>query len=201
MPKPTLLLDMDGPMADFDLAIWTNLRPIYDLQFDIPNLAAQRHRFLTDHLDKFDASLLRYHIDTDPHWFSHLPVTHGAVEGVSRLEERFDVWVCTKPLEVNPGCRDGKQRWIDRHFPTLSKKLIMAPDKSMIHGAVLLDDAPKLAWIDDNQPWRPMVYRLPWNGPDSVWGHLPRWDWTDDVDVLWRYATRSTRAIREEMPA
>src|SRR5690606_26027440 len=104
-----------------------------------------------------------------------LPVTPGAQEGVDALMAvGVDVWVCTKPLEVNPTCRDEKGAWLREHFPMLEKRLIIAPDKSLVMGDILLDDAPSLEWAR-RATWMPVVFDAPFNRAGSIWERLPRW--------------------------
>lgn len=181
---PTLLLDMDGPLADFDLAFW-ELCQRTKIEMNIESLDDPgRKRFLTDNIvhDK-DRRWARNHVDTTP-WFEYLPVVAGAKEGVQALLARnVDIWVCTKPLEKNPWCRDDKGRWLRRHFPMLEDKLIIAPDKSLVRGTALLDDAIKPEWID-RAVWAPIVFSAPYNGEDSQWDGLPRWCWGDPIAVL-----------------
>lgn len=44
-----ILLDMDGPLADFDQACW-DLAEQLGLASDIPSADHQAHRFMTDHI-------------------------------------------------------------------------------------------------------------------------------------------------------
>lgn len=121
-----------------------------------------------------------------PGWFRGLPVTPGAKSGVGQLlTAGVDIWVVTKPLEANPTCRDDKAAWLREHFPMLERKLILAPDKSMIVGDVLLDDAINLEWILKAQ-WRPVVFRAPFNGSGSEWHYLHSWSWGDPIEDLLR---------------
>ena len=185
MIKRTLLLDQDGPLTAFDDHAW-QLWSHMQLDMGIGSLDAMRHRFLTDHMTREDhIAEAKRTIDT-PGWFYNLPVVEGALEGVPRLMEAFDVWVCTKPKESNPTCRDDKAAWMEEHFPYLVDRLIIAPDKSMVYGEILLDDAPMLAWMP-HANWRPVIFRMPWNQGGSVWADFPHWDWSDPVTQLLRY--------------
>jgi 5'-nucleotidase len=177
-----LLLDMDGPLADFDAYFW-QVCTDQGWGFDITTPAEQRHRFFDEHLPvKTHRKLAREMINGTP-WFRDLPVTPGAVAGVHELMSVFDVWVCTKPLEANQWCASDKAAWIVRHFPALTSKLIMAPDKSMIVGDILLDDAPHPGWYE-HAAWRPVIFTAPFNRDGSKWANLPSWTWGDPLDVL-----------------
>lgn len=183
----TLLLDQDGPLADFDQRYW-DLCESMGFDLDIRDLSdTRRRRFMEGNItNKEHRKLARTYIESGHNrWFHDLPVTPGAIEGVARLLERsdIDVWVCTKPLEANDRCRDDKGLWIKRHFPELEHKLILAPDKSMVLGDVLLDDAPKIKWLP-KAVWEPVVFSTPFNGPGSEWAGLRHWTWGDPIDEL-----------------
>lgn len=178
-----ILLDMDGPLADFDLHFWERCTADGH-QFDVAHPSLQHHRFFTEHIpNRRERSAARQMVDTSG-WFRSLPVTPGAIEGVEALRSAgHEVWVCTKPLEVNPTCRDEKAAWLAEHMPFLERRLIIAPDKSLIYGDVLLDDAPKMEWLP-LALWRPVVFSAPYNGPGSEWADLPHWSWGDAIDDL-----------------
>lgn len=181
--KPVLLLDQDGPLADFDAA-FHNYCLSHGFALNITGLDdLRRQRFMTDNMPHgADRELARTRIN-ETHWFRTLPVTEGALEHIHELEEVFDVWVCTKPLEQNPYCRDDKAAWIGEFFPQFINKLIMAPKKSMVHGAILLDDAPRLECIPV-ATWKPVIFESVFNGDHSEWAGIPSWTWGDDVQLL-----------------
>lgn len=181
--KPTILVDQDGPLADFDAWFWQRCRE-HGWEFDCAE-HEQTARFATDHMpNRKERQMARAMVDNDPHWFDDLPVTPGAVEGIKELARYGDVWICTKPLEANRHCRDGKASWVRRHLGTeWETRLILAPDKSLVRGSVLLDDAIKMEWLPRAE-WRPVVFPKPFNGAGSEWEHLPRWTWGDDPKRL-----------------
>lgn len=173
--QPTLLLDMDGPLADFDEHFW---RRCIDAgyTFDVDGPTQQQHRYFTDHMpDPTERATARAMVDTAG-WFAELPVTPGAIEGVELLHEHFDVWVCTKPLETNPTCLNDKQAWLHRHFPTLENRMVTAPNKALIVGDILLDDAPNPDWFP-HATWTPVIFATPYNQA-APWANLPRTTWS-----------------------
>lgn len=182
--RPVLLLDMDGPLADFDRHGWEVCQD-RGWSFDVPDHEHQTARYFTDHMpNKHERRWARELIESSG-WFDSLPPTPGAIDGARELiEAGFDVWVCTKPLEANPTCRDDKGRWLRRHIPELEHKLILTPDKSMVVGAILLDDAPKMEWLP-RSTWKPVIFDAPFNGLQSEWGGLIRFRWGDPLSYLW----------------
>lgn len=180
--QPTLLLDLDGPVADFDGAFFLRCAERgFELEVD---RAGQRHRFASDHIaDKAARRAARAMVD-EPGWFRDLPVTEGAYEGIDRLTQIADVWLCTKPLDSNPTCCDEKRAWVAEWFGgEWEQRLIITSDKSMVRGHGLLDDAPYIEWIS-RALWRPIIFAASYNGEGTKWAEYPRWNWQDDIDVL-----------------
>lgn len=184
--KPILLLDMDGPLADFDARFhdlceekgWRQHRGAHHRHNPCPD-----HRFLNDCMLPHEGREARRVVD-NTRWFRDLPLTPGAQDGVMELATHFDVWICSKPLETNVWCRDDKAAWIRRHFgPYWERRLILAPNKGLVRGNILLDDAIALEWLP-YATWRPVKFQAPFNGPDSIWGGLPGWTWGDPIDNL-----------------
>lgn len=176
---PIVLVDMDGPLADFDQLFFRRCRE-NGWSLDCER-RQQRHRFATDHMpDERERRLAREMVNT-PGWFADLPVTDGALAGLNALADVADVWICSKPLEANPTCRDEKAKWLVEHFGAQwERRLILAPDKSLVRGDILLDDAPKRRWFD-RAYWTPVLFDAPFN---RDWTDLPRWDWSRPVEEL-----------------
>lgn len=185
--KYVVLLDMDGPLADFDGKYW-DFCCSTELHMNITSLQdPARKRFMEDNiLDKRHRQIARNYIESGHnHWFLDLAVTDGAQDGVEELLSRSDIdlWVCTKPMEKNSTCRDDKAAWLAKHFPPLVKKLILAPDKSLIRGHVLLDDAPRIDWLPRAE-WEPVIFPSVFNAEGSQWARIRQWTWGDSVDAL-----------------
>jgi len=181
--KPVLLLDMDGPLAGFDIKFWDACIE-RGLTFDVEGPGFQAKRFFTDHIPDRRERNIAHKMIQQPGWFAELPVVPGSQEGVDKLILLgFDIWVCTKPMESNPTCHSDKAQWIARHFPKLTNKLMIVPDKSMVHGDILLDDAPKVEWIPQ-ATWKPILFTTPFNHDESEWAGLPRWTWSDPIGNL-----------------
>jgi 5'-nucleotidase len=185
MTKPILLCDMDGPLADFDSLFFARCAEAgFEMDCDRDG---QRHRFATSHIpDRRHRKAAREMVHNS-RWFLDIPVTEGAQEGIEFLTVNFDVWICTKPLEANLTCRDDKARWLVKHFGSYwEDRLIITPDKSLIVGDILLDDAPKHEWIE-RATWEPVVFPTTWTMYDSEWSHLRNlrsWTWGDPIDDL-----------------
>lgn len=177
---------MDGVLADFDGPIFHDFRHV----LDIGSIAQQRHRFLSEHITFASAgsevdywrTRMRKSIERHGYFYDLAPIT-GAEEGIQKLlDAGLDVWVCSKPLEASPSCASDKFAWLKHHFPALVGRLILSPDKSMIDGAVLIDDAPQPVEAE-RASWYPIVYEHPWNKglqdlyPSMTWASM-------DIEML-----------------
>lgn len=181
--KVLVLADVDGVCAAFD----DRAREVCELNkwvLDHDHPSKQTKRFLTDHIpDKHHRNQLRKHIDTTP-FFADLDLIEGCYEGIMELASKTELHFCSKPLDANVSCASDKVAWIKRHFPKLHGRLILAGDKSLIQGDVLLDDAPKLKWLE-RATWTPVVYSHPFNShPESELYNLPHFKWGDPIENI-----------------
>jgi 5'(3')-deoxyribonucleotidase len=75
-------------------------------------------------------------------FFCDLKPLLGAVESVARLRELgHDVWILTRPSVKNLNCYSEKAYWVQKYLgEDMVEKLILACDKSLLKGDVLIDD-------------------------------------------------------------
>ena len=111
--KKKIYVDMDGVLCDF---------------------------FKASVQAKFDNPLQRY---PQAQWgfFLKLEEIPDAIESFRILEEKYDVWILTRPSFENVNCYTEKAQWVWDHlgFDVL-KKTIMCGDKSLLKGDYLIDD-------------------------------------------------------------
>ena len=192
--KPIVLIDLDGVCADFNGAAWD----FCNLNGLIVNCeqGQERHHYLTDHIqNKNHRRLLRDHIDNTP-FFRDLNPIEGAIDGVRRLAELVEIWLVSKPLEVNSTCHSDKHNWVTKHLPELSDRLILAGDKSLVNGDILLDDAPKPKWFP-RADWQPVVFNQPYNcHAKSDLYDLVHFDWEDPIEYLIELAQDARNGVK-----
>ncbi|MEO0413630.1 MAG: hypothetical protein AAF226_01610 [Verrucomicrobiota bacterium] len=74
-------------------------------------------------------------------FFANLNPLPGAIEAVSQLALRHDVWFATRPSVMNPMSYTEKRLSIENHFGLEAcERLILIPDKSLLIGDCLIDD-------------------------------------------------------------
>lgn len=209
--KPTILLDMDGPIADFDRHYWhiaTHMAADHNIDhpFDIATLSEQTHRYLNEHLTEQahqpgphggpSISSRTWTSMRSQHWYQSLPITEGAFNGVAELlaHPRIDLVFCSKPFFTNPWCRDQKARWLQKHWgDQAAHRLILAEEKWRVHGTILVDDAIPPTW-PALATWAPVVFDMPFNRAGNL-AYSPhemgaesephwRWTWSDGTERL-----------------
>lgn len=67
-----------------------------------------------------------------------IPGARGAVFDLQKLG--YDIWVLTQPLAECFESYSDKAKWVQLHFPSLYKKIIMTQDKGLHLGDYLVDD-------------------------------------------------------------
>lgn len=74
-------------------------------------------------------------------FFLGLEPIDGAIDGFRKLEEKYDVWILTRPSTKNLNCYTEKAKWILDHLgQDIVDKLILCPDKALLKGDYLIDD-------------------------------------------------------------
>ena len=113
MKKPILYVDMDGVLCNFTKASWQA---------------------------KLDNPLQRF---PQAQWgfFLRLEEIPDAINSIKILEEKYDVWILTRPSFPNVNSFTEKAQWIWDHIGYyMVEKTIMSGDKSLLKGDYLIDD-------------------------------------------------------------
>jgi hypothetical protein len=74
-------------------------------------------------------------------FYTSLEPIEGAIEAYKQLEEKYDVWILTRPSYQNPMCYTEKRVWVEQHLGLkAAQKLIICWNKGLLKGDYLIDD-------------------------------------------------------------
>ncbi|WP_281337243.1 5' nucleotidase, NT5C type [Flavobacterium eburneipallidum] len=130
MKKKILYIDMDGVVADFDKAL-----EYYDSEINKMNHENDSNQ-ATIRNNKVDVIC-----EANEEFFHQIPPIDSAIETVSQLFEKFDIYFLSTPMWSAPHSFTGKRIWIEKHFGEMaSKRLILTHRKDLNIGEYLIDD-------------------------------------------------------------
>ncbi len=114
--KPILYIDLDGVVADFELAIHTH--PLRDVApYDI-------------------------HPDTIPGIFRDLKPIRDAISSINKIlqSNQYEVYFLSTAPWNNPSAWTDKRLWLEDHFgEKINRRLILTHRKDLIKGDFLID--------------------------------------------------------------
>lgn len=158
-----ILLDQDGPLADFEqgmLDVWRKLHP---RTFFVP--VEKRTSFvpLDDYPEKLHKKITA--MCRAPGFFFNLPPTPGALRAAwEMLKLGHDVRICTSPFPHFENCVLEKYLWVERHLGRkFTDRIILTRDKTLVRADLLIDDKPDIK--GGLEPtWEHIVFDAPYNG-------------------------------------
>ncbi|HSH18068.1 MAG TPA: hypothetical protein VK978_01655 [Candidatus Saccharimonadales bacterium] len=176
--KPTVLVDMDGVIADFDDEALRRMS-LRDPQF-VRKEVRENFYIADDYPEHVDALKA---ISREKGFFAALPVADGALEGWQRIIDLgYHPQICTSPIRSNPTSDPEKLGWLEKHFaPIFGKHIvdeaIVTSDKHLFQGIALIDDRPVIEHSADAQ-WQHVLFDKPYNQN----GAEPRlYGWDDEA--------------------
>jgi len=179
--RPRVLLDVDGPIADFMTPALDAIHRVTGRRFKAEEHTSGWDLFAGLGLssDEIDAVLLSMQT---PGLCLGIPTVDGAREGVEELRSFADVWAVTSPFGGEHWMHE-RDAWLVKHMGFKKKDVlhVRAESKHGVFGDILVEDK-----IDTLQSWRmawpdshPVLFELSYNsnhGWDGLsvsgWGAL-----------------------------
>lgn len=170
--KLVILCDVDGVIADFEKAIFANLRLSHGLNLD----PAQKREFnfpdaYPDQVTpEIWADCVELICQRD--FCATLAPYEHAVSGVQAMMEVADVHFVTSPWYTSPFWMHERTEWLCRQFgQTQGRKVIHTRHKHLVRGSILIEDKPNTLdeWIDAQmlvrhpEPWEAILWSRPYN--------------------------------------
>lgn len=140
--QKTVLVDMDGVMADFDRAALS----------EVPqDLIVPRSQFYVAHDYPEDLRPSIEAVYNSPEFFENLDVIEGVHEGwQAMLDNGYSPRVASAPLRSNKNSIEGKIKWLDRvmvpHFgASVVEEAIIDKNKWKYSALAIIDDNPVIS--------------------------------------------------------
>lgn len=161
--QPTILLDVDGVLADFAGALLAWAGPVYSRE-QLTEWDLTKALGLEDRQQEFDA------VASEPGFCESLPLIDGAQVFVEELRSFAEIIVVTSPYSAAKLWTFERLRWLEKHFAITKHDVIFAKRKYLVRGDLMIDDGPHnideflrrdLKGILIDQPWNRDHRELP----------------------------------------
>ncbi len=157
-----ILVDQDGPLADFQKGFLEKWRARFPNEFFVP-LHQRKNFYVRDDYPENLCDKVE-NIYCEPGFYLNLQPVKGSVEAVNAmLELGHDVRICTSPLSRYENCVLEKYQWVEKYFgKDFTKRIILSKDKTIIQGHFLIDDKPIIKDAEKAE-WEHIIYDCSYN--------------------------------------
>src|SRR3989344_1673012 len=147
MPPRIILVDLDGPLADFEGEFLKRWWEQFPNEFFVP-LEKRRAFFLKDeypeHLREEVVRIL-----TTTGFFADLSPVPGGIDAVKEMTDRgYKIIICTSDIyikNINTIGLDEKRGWVQKYLGyDFAKTMVLTRDKTLVRGDYLIDDKPEI---------------------------------------------------------
>ncbi|XP_046583486.1 5'(3')-deoxyribonucleotidase, cytosolic type-like [Haliotis rubra] len=178
-----VLLDLDQVLADFEGYFLQRYKERFP---DLPFIEEKDRNtfYLRDQYAKLRSDLpdrVR-EIYMEEYFFLSLPEIQGSIAAAKAMAdmEDVDVFICTSPLTSYRYCLSEKFQWVEDHLGAdWVDRTIIAKDKTMIYGHILIDDRPHIKGACKNPSWEHIVFTSHHNIRTDLRGKRRLDSWTD----------------------
>lgn len=166
-----VLVDMDGVIADVYTRFFELHENKYGNKLTIKDVTGIKEaQAFSDQLDWVNT----------PGFFRTVPVMPGSIEGLRKLNSKYEVIVVSMATEF-PVCLTDKRLWLSEHYPFIGwKQMVFCGNKSLIKGDIMIDDHLKNL---DDFVGETIMYNQPHNLLEIA-SHRRVSTWEDILDIL-----------------
>jgi 5'(3')-deoxyribonucleotidase len=158
--RPTVLVDVDGPLAAFDQAALDTIFAITGRRYALDDIRTWEV-FESVEQDNPEVKKQVYDRMKGRGGCLGIPVADGAKEGLAKLQELCEVVIVTSPFWGSETWVYEREKWLVENLGIKAHDIIHARKKFHVAGDVLVDDKP-----DHIQKWSARFPR----GRGILWG-------------------------------
>jgi 5'-nucleotidase len=182
MLSKIILIDLDGPLADFEGEFLKKWKEKFPGEFFIP-FEQRKTFFLNDEYPEHLRDKATAIIAAEGFFADISPVANGISTVKEMTSLGHKVFICTSDIYGNKTGLADKRTWVQKHLGhDLAKTMIFTRDKTLIHGDYLIDDKPMITGLHE-PTWRHIIFDQPFNknilNKDRI-----RSDWSDWKDII-----------------
>jgi|SRR3989344_2466124 len=171
-----ILVDMDGVIADFERGVLDTYQLLYPDKYYIP--LEKRTVFKVKEQYPKNLQKLVEDIYLAPGFFRSLFPIEGGLDALLEMQTKgHEVFICTSPLSKYQHCVLEKFEWVDSYLgKEWVEKIILAKDKTLIRGDLLIDDKPEVKGVE-TPLWEHILYSQPYNNSTANKRRLTWQNW------------------------
>ena len=176
-----ILVDQDGPLADFEGAFLQAWQQRYPERARI-SLEARTTFYVRDQYPKEFLEEIE-EIHNAPGFTLDMSPVPGSIEALHAMTAAgHTVFICTSPLSGAKTSMTEKLEWIERYLGrAYVKRTICTKDKTLIRGDYLIDDKLEIGGLL-SPTWKHILYTMPYNADVSRERRLTA-DWSNWATV------------------
>ncbi len=197
--RPTLLLDVDGPLANFTRSYLDAFEDVTGRAITVEQVdrfAINECPFFSDAATDMAIPVAKLREMVESYvslsgFCKDIPVQHGAPSAVARLSEVADVYALTSPWHSSRTWAYERTAWLWENFQIPAKRVVLTASKYLMRGDVLLDDRAShveewgKAWPDGDA----VLFDMHHNKTEGE--GLRRGGWADVIEAVERRSTKA----------
>jgi len=176
-----ILIDQDGPLADFEKGFSDAWRSQFPKEFFVPPEKRKSFYFRDDYPRRLWSKVRGVY--SAPGFYLSLEPTPGGLEAIKEMIALgHTVYICTSPLDNYENCVLEKYRWVEKHLGRgFISRIILTKDKTLIRGSFLIDDKPNIEGSCVPE-WRQLLFSAPNNQQGDY--KIQRVSWADWKEIM-----------------